>query len=29
MVRGLERQLIFRDDADRTDILARIAALAE
>ncbi len=29
MVRGLERQLIFRDDADRTDFVARLAALAE
>jgi len=29
MVRGLERQRIFRDDADRTDFVARLAALAE
>ena len=29
MVRGLERQRIFRDDADRTDFVARLAALVE
>ena len=29
MVRGIERTAIFRDDADRGDFLARIAALAE
>jgi hypothetical protein len=29
MVRGLERQRIFRDDADRTDFVGRVAALAE
>ncbi len=28
MVRGLERRAIFRDDADRGDFLARLAALA-
>ena len=28
MVRGLERHLIFRDDADRADFVARLAALA-
>lgn len=29
MVRGLDRQVIFRDDADRDDFLKRIARLAE
>jgi hypothetical protein len=29
MVRGLERRAIFRDDTDRTDLVARLAALAE
>lgn len=29
MVRGLERQLIFREDVDRADFLARLAALVE
>ena len=29
MVRGLERRAIFRDDTDRTDFVARLAALAE
>ncbi len=29
MVRGLERRVIFRDDVDRTDFLARLATLAE
>jgi REP element-mobilizing transposase RayT len=29
MVRGLERRVIFTDDPDRTDFLARVAALAE
>ncbi len=29
MVRGLERQPIFRDDADRADFVTRLAALAE
>jgi len=29
MVRGLERRAIFRDDVDRTDFAARLAALAE
>ncbi len=29
MVRGLERRVIFRDDTDRDDFLARLAALAE
>ena len=29
MVRGIERAVIFRDDADRGDFLARLAALAE
>jgi REP element-mobilizing transposase RayT len=29
MVRGLERRLIFRDDADRRDFVARLAALTE
>ena len=29
MVRGLERRVIFRDDQDRTDFVARLAALAE
>jgi REP element-mobilizing transposase RayT len=28
MVRGLERRIIFRDDADRTDFVARLATLA-
>ena len=29
MVRGLERRAIFRDDEDRADFVARLAALAE
>jgi REP-associated tyrosine transposase len=29
MVRGIDRQLIFRDDADREDFVARLAGLAE
>jgi len=29
MVRGIERRAIFKDDADRTDFLARLAALVE
>jgi len=29
MVRGLERRIIFKDDADRDDFVARLAALAE
>jgi REP element-mobilizing transposase RayT len=29
MVRGIERRLIFRGDADRADFLARLAGLAE
>ena len=29
MVRGIERTAIFRDEVDRTDFLARLAALAE
>jgi REP element-mobilizing transposase RayT len=29
MVRGLERRAIFRDDADRADFVARLAALAD
>jgi len=29
MVRGLERRAIFRDDTDRADFVARLAALAE
>ncbi len=29
MVRGLERRVIFRDDQDRADFVARLAALAE
>jgi REP element-mobilizing transposase RayT len=29
MVRGLERRVIFTDDVDRADFLARVAALAE
>ena len=29
MVRGLERRIIFRDDADRADFVARVARLAE
>ena len=29
MVRGLGRRVIFRDDVDRTDFVARLAALAE
>jgi len=29
MVRGLERRVIFRDDADREDFVGRLAALAE
>ena len=28
-VRGLERRVIFRDDQDRVDFVARLAALAE
>ena len=29
MVRGIERTAIFRDETDRADFLARLAALAE
>jgi len=29
MVRGLERRVIFRDDQDRADFVARLAALAK
>jgi len=29
MVRGLERRVIFRDDADRDDFLGRLGALAD
>jgi REP element-mobilizing transposase RayT len=29
MVRGLERRVIFRDDGDRVDFVARLAAVAE
>ncbi len=29
MVRGIERTVLFRDDTDREDFLARVAALAE
>jgi len=29
MVRGIERTVIFRDDVDRDDFVARLAALAE
>ena len=29
MVRGLERGVLFRDDTDRADFVARVAALAE
>jgi putative transposase len=29
MVRGLERRVIFRDDADRADFVARLAAVAQ
>lgn len=29
MVRGIERTAIFRDDADRADLMARLAALTE
>ena len=29
MVRGLERRAIFRNDADRTDLVLRLAGLAE
>jgi putative transposase len=29
MVRGLERRVIFRNDIDRTDLVARVAVLAE
>jgi REP element-mobilizing transposase RayT len=29
MVRGLERRVIFRDDADRADFVTRVAAVAE
>ena len=29
MVRGIERTALFRDDADRTGFLARLATLAE
>ena len=29
MVRGIERTTLFRDDGDRADFLARLAALAE
>ncbi|MGE5849055.1 MAG: transposase [Candidatus Methylomirabilota bacterium] len=28
MVRGIERRAIFREDADRTDFVTRVAALA-
>ncbi len=28
MVRGIERTTLFRDDADRADFIARLAALA-
>ena len=28
MVRGLDRQALFRDDTDRADFVARLAALA-
>jgi hypothetical protein len=29
MVRGLERRVIFQDDVDRADFVARLAQLAE
>jgi len=29
MVRGIERTILFGDDADRTDFVARLAAGAE
>lgn len=29
MARGIERTAVFRDDTDRADFLARLAALAE
>jgi len=29
MVRGLERRVLFRDDRDRAECVARLAALAE
>ena len=29
MVRGLDRHVIFRDDADRADFVRRLAALGE
>jgi putative transposase len=29
MVRGLERRIIFKDDTDRADFVARVATLAE
>jgi hypothetical protein len=29
MVRGIERTALFRDDADRADFLARLAAVTE
>ncbi len=29
MVRGIERTALFRDDTDRADFVARLAALAE
>src|SRR4029450_4907372 len=29
MARGIERQLLFRDDTDRDDFVRRLAALAE
>ena len=29
LVRRLERRALFRDDADRTDFVARLVALAE
>ena len=29
MVRGIERTQIFRDDLDRADFVARVAALAQ
>ena len=29
MVRGIERTAIFRDDVDRSDVIARLASLVE
>ncbi len=29
MVRGLERRVLFRDDRDRADLLARLAAVVQ